>query len=63
MLSESNPLAFVEVEAAKENKTGFVVFHFGAKEELRKSFPYSKTKDLTLFICLHLSDKNTNQFP
>ncbi len=41
VLSESNPLAFVEVEAVKENKSGFVVFHFGAKGELRKS----KTKD------------------
>ncbi len=43
VLSESNPFAFVEVEAVKENKIGFVVFHFGAKEELRKSFSYSNT--------------------
>ncbi len=43
VLSESNPLAFVEVEAVKGSKSGFVVFHFGAKGELRKLFSYSKT--------------------
>ncbi len=43
VLSESNPLAFVEVEDAKQNKIGFFVFNFGAKGELRTSFSYSNT--------------------